>query len=419
MEEPGLSRRAETAPAPTAPAAREEPPPGAFGWFAAGVASWFGALGMQQVLFAWLAVGELQASPRGVGFAQTASMLPALALLLLGGATAERADARRLLARLHLVAALPVLALAAAVAGGRLSLPGLVLYGLAIGTVQAFAMPARDLLLSRVAGSDMMRAVTGMTAVQFGAQALGTLGAGAARAVGSAPMLVAQAALLVAGAFATARLPAAPPSPRSGPRRSALHEITAGLPVVARTPELRWPFALVCAVGVLFMGPFLVAFPLLVRDVYGGDAFDLSLVLMQFPVGTIAGSLLIRARGGIRRKGRAALGALAFGAATLALISSHPPFWGLVLATLAWGFGGSVFINCSRTLFQEAAPAAERARVLSIYQLGFMGGAPIGTTLVGFASAPLGLHGTLLAAACGMLAVVAAMALLTSTPRME
>jgi len=142
-------------------------------------------------------------------------------------------------------------------------------------------------------------------------------------------------------------------------------------------------------------------------------------VLMQFPVGTIAGSLLIRARGGIRRKGRAALGALAFGAATLALISSHPPFWGLVLATLAWGFGGSVFINCSRTLFQEAAPAAERARVLSIYQLGFMGGAPIGTTLVGFASAPLGLHGTLLAAACGMLAVVAAMALLTSTPRME
>ena len=404
-----------------APAAdrRGGPPPGAYRWFAAGVGSWFGAWGMQQVLFTWLVVGELQASPRWVGFAQTASMLPSLLLLLLGGAAAERADTRRLLVRLHLLAALPVLTLAAALAGGRLSLPGLVLFGLAIGTVQAFVMPARDTLLSHVAGADMMRAVTGMTAVQFGAQALGALSAGAARAIGSAPMLLVQSAVLVAGAFATAQVPAAPPPPRDGPRRSALRELTAGLPVVARTPELRWPLVLASCVGVFFIGPFLVIFPLLVRDVYGGDAFDLSLVLMLFPVGTISGSLWIRARGGIRRKGRAALAALAFGAANLALIGSGLPFWGVMLATVAWGLGGSVFLNCTRTLFQEAAPAAQRSRVLSVYQLGFMGGAPVGTTLVGFASAPLGLHGTLLLAAGVMLAVVGAMALFTSTPRME
>ena len=90
-----------------------------------------------------------------------------------------------------------------------------------------------------------------------------------------------------------------------------------------------------------------------------------------------------------------------------------------MLATVAWGLGGSVFLNCTRTLFQEAAPAAQRSRVLSVYQLGFMGGAPVGTTLVGFASVPLGLHGTLLLAAGVMLAVVGAMALFTSTPRME
>jgi MFS family permease len=419
VEEPGLSRRESAALAEAAPGERREPPSGAFRWFAAGVASWFGAWGMQQVLFAWLVVGELEASPRWVGFAQTSSMLPALALILLGGAAAERADTRRLLAWLHVLAALPVLALAAAVASGRLSLPGIVLYGLGIGTVQAFAMPARDTLLSRVAGGDMMRAVTGMTAVQFGAQALGTLAAGAARAIGSAPMLGVQAALLLGGAAATARLAPAPPPPRSAPSRSVLREITAGLPVVARTPELRWPLALVSSVGVFFVGPFLGAFPLLVRDAYGGDALDLSLVMMQFPLGTIAGSLLIRARGGIRRKGRAALAALAFGALNLALIASGLPLWGVMVATLAWGLGGSVFINCCRTLFQEAAPAAERSRVLSVYQLGFMGGAPIGTTLVGFTSAPLGLHGTLFAAAGVMLAVVGVMALFTSTPRME
>jgi predicted MFS family arabinose efflux permease len=294
-----------------------------------------------------------------------------------------------------------------------------VAYALAIGTVQAFVMPARDTLLSRVAGADLMRAVTGMTAVQFTAQGLGALSAGSARLIGSAPMLAVQAALLVAGAVATARAPTAPPLPRSGPQPSPLRELTAGLPVVARTPELRWSLALVTAVGVLFIGPYLVVFPLIVRDVHHGDAFELALVTMLFPVGTIAGSLFIRWRGGIRRKGAAALCALAIGALNLALIGLGPPFWGMLLATLAWGLGGAVFINCSRTLFQQAAPAAERARVLSIYQLGFMGGGPVGSSLSGLASASIGLHGTLLVSAAVMLLVVGALALFTRTPSME
>jgi hypothetical protein len=91
----------------------------------------------------------------------------------------------------------------------------------------------------------------------------------------------------------------------------------------------------------------------------------------------------------------------------------------MMAATLVWGLGGSVFINCSRTLFQQAAPAAERARVLSVYQLGFMGGAPIGTALWGFASGPLGLRGTLLLSAGVMLTAVTSLALFTRLREME
>jgi len=73
-----------------------------FGWYVAGVATWFGAFGMQQVLFAWLVVGELHAEARWVGVAQSASMIPNFLLILLGGAVADRSDRRRLLIRLHL-----------------------------------------------------------------------------------------------------------------------------------------------------------------------------------------------------------------------------------------------------------------------------------------------------------------------------
>jgi MFS family permease len=374
---------------------------------------------MQQVLFSWLVVGELRANPSAVGAAQTASMLPALLLLLVGGATAERVDTRRLLVWLHALAALPVLALCATVASGRLSLTYLVLYAVAIGSVQAFALPARDALLSRVAGSDLMRAITGMTAVQFAAQGLGAFSAGGARLAGSAPMLALQAAVLAAGAVATFRLPAAPPLPQSDARRSPLRELTGGLPIVARTPELRWPLVLAAAVGVLFIGPYLVVFPLLVRDVYGGDAFELALVTVGPPLGTIAGSLFIRARGGIRRKGAGMLCALAYNASNLALIGLGLPFWGMLVVTLVWGLGSAVFINCSRTVFQQAAPPAARARVLSIYQLGFLGAAPLGTTLAGLASASLGLHGTLLLSAGVMYLVVGGVALFTRTASME
>ena len=114
-----------------------------FAWFAAGVASWFGAWGMQVVLFSWLLVGELRASAEWVGIAQTSTMLPALVLLLVGGLVADRFDPRRLLIGLHVVAGVPVLVLALVVATGQLSLLILFVYGLALGAASAFILPGR------------------------------------------------------------------------------------------------------------------------------------------------------------------------------------------------------------------------------------------------------------------------------------
>ena len=391
----------------------------AFRWYIAGVGSWFGSMGMQSVLFSWLVVGELHASPEWVGIVQTTSMLPSLLLLLVGGAAAERRDPRGLLVRLHLLAALPPLLLAATVAAGLLTIPLLIAFGVTMGTLGAFVMPARDTLLSTVAGDDMMDAVASMTAAQFAAQALGALVAGATRLAGSAPMLVVQGTLLLLGSAAMRGVPAAPPPARSRVPTNPWREITAGLPVMAHNPKLRWPFVLVVCVGLFFIGPFVVCFPLLVRDFYGGDAGMLALVMMVFPIGTIVGSLLIRARGGIRRKGAGALVALALGAVSMGTIGFGLPFPGMLAATLAWGLCGSVFINCSRTLYQEAAPVAERARVLSTYQLGFLGAGPFGATLAGFLAGQIGLLATLQVVSIAMLCVLAAVAVFTETRRME
>jgi len=232
-------------------------------------------------------------------------------------------------------------------------------------------------------------------------------------------MLCLQAALLLLGALVTRQVHEdARPSPRTG-QASAWSDIIEGLRIVAHTPQLRSPIILVLAVGFLFVGPFLVIFPLLVRDYYRGGVGDLSLVLMTFPVGTITGSLFLRARGGIAAKGRAALLALVGGAAALATIGSGLPFPAMVATTTCWGLAGSVFINCSRTLYQEAAPPTQRARVLSVYQLGFMGAAPLGSLTAGLASASLGPLRTLQVFAGAMLSLVFAVSLLTDTARLR
>ncbi len=146
---------------------------GRYAWFIGGVASWFLGAGMQQVLFAWLLVGELHQDPQWVGTAQMCQTLPALLFLLLGGLIADHLDRRQLLIVLHALAAVAAGGMGLAVGTGLFSLGVVILYGLSWGTLAAFAQPARDALLSEVTTGDPMRAVTGaglaMLAITAGA----------------------------------------------------------------------------------------------------------------------------------------------------------------------------------------------------------------------------------------------------------
>lgn len=365
---------------------------GAAPWFVATVVSWFTAWGMQHVLFSWLVVGVLRADPGVVGIAQTALMLPGVVGLLFGGVVADRLDRRRVLSALYAGAALLVAGMSAIVGAGLLTLPLLLLYAVAWGSAQAFVLPARDALVSDVAGPDLMHTITLMTLAQFAAQALGNALGGGARWIGTEAALGIQSAVLVAGLLPLARLRRllAAPTERRTVSGGARAEMAEGLREVLGSERLRTLTLLVMGNGAFFVGPFFVVFPLLVRDVYRADVAVLSLAMMMFPLGTIAGSAVLLARGGIRRKGLALVGALLSGSATLAAQALGPPLWIFLALTFVWGLCGSVFLNTSRTLYQEAAPASHRGRVLSVYSMGLMGMAPVGMMTSGLVAGAIG-----------------------------
>lgn len=386
-------------------------------WYLATTSSWFGGWGMYQVLFPWLVVGVLGASAETTGLTQMSVLLSNLTFLLVGGALADRLEARGLLTVLHLGAVVPIGILWASVVGDWLSLPVLIGCGVMIGLCSAFNVPARDSLLREVAGDDVGRTVTGVTAVQFGSQLVGMAIAGATKFIGTPVALLIQACILGSGAVAARRLPRRPPRVHGGEALSA-SEMTRGVRIVWSSP-LRPVFLLIAGVGLFFMGSYHVIFPLLIRDVYQGSSAELSLLMGMFPLGAILGSLALLRRRSIRRKGRALAIALAAGGGFLVVGGMDLPYPGLVATTLGWGLCGSVFMNMSRTLFQERAPEAERARVLAVNQLGFLGAAPIGSILSGYAAATLGPSLALSALGAAMWVLVAVVLLTTPVLHME
>ena len=382
----------------------------AFPWYLAGTSSWFASSGMQTIVFPWLVTVVLHEPAARVGIAQMSLMAPSIFLMLLGGAVADRADCRRLLVRGHLVAALPPLLLGAAIAGGWLAYGGLIAYALAVGTAGAFVMPARDAMLTRVAAGGLGRAVAVMTATQFAAQLVGIAVGGSAGTIGAPALLLLQAAVLAFGAIAALRLPAAPPMAGAA-GRSRLGAMRDGLRAAAESSILVPVLIANLAVGVLYVGAFLVILPLVVRDVYGGGSAQLSLVSLGFWGGTI-GSTLVQIRlGALRRPGRAIVVALFVGAGVLAAMAWPSPFPAFVALCLVWGLGAGVVMTQARTLVQSAAPETHRARILSLFQLGLMGGAPVGALLIGYLAALTGPRGVAVYPATCMLLVLAGLLL--------
>lgn len=378
------------------------------------MASWFLFWGSGQVMFQWLVVEELASPATLVGTAQMTLMMPSLFLLLVGGATADRFDPRRVLFTVHVLASTSVWILYALVATRSLTYEALLAYAASIGTLQAFGNPARDTQLSNVVSSmPLGRAVAGMTMTQHMSQMTGAFVAGLASFFGPAPVIAWMGTVLLAGCFFSARLPTRSQDPALVREPMRANEVRAGIAEVLSSPVLRPVFFVSVSTGICFIGPFLVIVPLIVRDVYGGGAGEMGVLSAMFPLGAVLGGAIIVWRGGIQRNGRALVIGQIVGAASIGMIGLGLPFEGSMAGVLSWGISGALFINTGRTIFQQNASERNRARVLSVYALALMGGSPFGSLLSGGLADPLGLHGTLLLSAASAFVVVIILALTT------
>jgi MFS family permease len=365
-------------------------------------------MGLQSVLFAWLIAVYLGESGSRLGFAQMAMQLPALLLLLFGGLLADRIDKKKILIVFHCLAAFPVFILAYVSHAGLLSYEALLLFALAAGTFNAFIQPARDSLLNQVSGPNLQRAVTLTMGLTFFAQIIGFALASQADNAGPEILLFVQGSLLLAGAIFALKLPSFTPvrasldAARTSAARTAYADIAEGLQIIFRSPSMFPVVVLMFAVGIFYMGSFTVLNPLVVRDVYGGAAADISLSFICFMIGQIFTTVILVSVGGVRHQGIGLLIALIVGGVFLSVTSLGLPFYGYLACIGLWGMCGGVAMSQGRSIIQENAPEEVRARALSVFSLSMMGGAPIGAVLMGFLSVSIGPLASYLVATIGV-----------------
>jgi MFS family permease len=387
-------------------------------YYLIGTASWFMGFGIQSVMFAWLVTMVLRESPEMVGIAQMSLLLPGTLLILVGGSYADRFGARRLVVIAQSFAVLATAYLLYVVGSGLLSFPLLIGYAVLMGLAQAFVTPARDGLLSDVAGGRLQRAVMLTSFIQFGMQMVGFLAAALSDAIGPEFVLLVQAVALTFGAISFSRI-------RDGrAQRSAAHpkllfSVVEGARTVFSSPSMRVVMFQNVAMAMFFMGSYIVTMPLLVREVFAGSADDLALMNAANSLGLVSTIVVLLRIGDVRRQGRALLLFQGIGAAVLASAGTAPSFIIWVLALFVWGACGGIAMTMARTIMQEQAPANQRGRVMSFHSLSFMGAGPVGALLCGYLVELFGPQRALILASLCMLAIVTIIGVTSRLWRLE
>jgi MFS family permease len=358
-----------------------------------------------------LAFAVLGASgrPSDLGVVLACQLVPQLALLLVGGAVADRLPRRSVLVVSNLGAGLTQGAIALVLLSGRYALPLVAGLTLANGALEAFTSPAlRGIVPEVVAAGNLQRANSVLASTKNASRVLGPTVAGLIVVTAGAGWAIALDALsFLAAAGFLARLQLSSRVPARG--GNLLADIRDGW---REFRGIGWVWRVAvssCVINLVNTGAWQILGPTLTKQRSGEATWGV--VLSVRAVGLLLMSALMY-RLVLRHPLRTGRIASAFGACSLlALGLGVAAPWLLALAFVG-GLGFAMSGITWDTSMQQHVPRDVLSRVASIDELLSFAAIPIGQLLVGPATARWG--GTSVALWCGIAFAAAAVAPLAS-----
>jgi MFS family permease len=347
------------------------------GQLVSGTGTW-----MQAAAQSWLVL-EISHSPLALGTVTMLQFLPILLFVVPAGVFADRVPKRRLLIASQSIAGALALVLGLLVLSGHVAIWQIGVLAFGLGLTNAVNNPAQLSFVAEMVGGPRLGAAVSLNSVQFnltrliGPALAGMLIAGAGLGwtfvLNAASFLAAVITLL---AMRPEELVAAP----AGERTGALSQMREGLSYARRSPAVLSVLIILGAVG-LFGFNWLVAVPLLARDVLDLGAAGYGLLMSALGAGALVAAVVLSGThtASTRRMGLGG-GILGLALLGLGLSGSYP--LSLVLMVVA-GAAGAVFTVTANTRLQLLSPGRLRGRMMSLYVLLMAGTTPIGSYLLG------------------------------------
>ena len=358
---------------------------------------------MQRVAQDWLVLELTHGSGSALGITTGLQFLPLLLFSLWGGMVADRYSKRR------------ILMVTQASAGGLALILGVLalthtvqiwhVYALAfgLGLVTVVDNPTRQAFAAEMVGRGGMANAIALNSAVFNLariagpavaglviSALGTPAAFLVNAASYAAVLIGLKLMRPSELHVAERRPRA-----KGQLREAMV-------YVKQRPALWMTMTLIFFVATFGMN-FQVTNALMSREVFHTGALAFGVASTMFAVGALGGALLAARRG---RPTMALLLATSVAFSLLEVVTGlMPTFWLFLILLVPTGLSLLTLTTATNTATQLGTTAEMRGRVMGLYMLVFLGGAPLGSPLVGWVAEVFGPRMSLIAG--GLISAVA------------
>jgi len=363
-------------------------------WFASllsSIGTW-----AQQVAEPWLLL-TLGASSFLIGLDSFVMNAPVLLLTLVGGALADRADRRRIIATFQSIQMLCPTAVVILLLTHRLESWMIIVASLVVGITDALSMPSFQSIVPTIVERDQIDRGLALNSTQFNLS----------RILGPSIAGVLMSSVGVAACFALSAvsyipfigvalwiLPAwaAEPARADGPKASSPF---AGLGEIVRQPRLRGALLTVLTTSML-CAPLMTFTPVLVKSVFQGSAGQFSIAAAAFGVGGLLGATsLLSIPSSVDRRRVSSAFALIY-AGVLVGAALVPLFWALPPLLALAGASMTISNTCANTILQSSANRRFLGKTVSLYMLSMQGGMSLGALFTGISVSILGVRNALL-----------------------
>jgi MFS family permease len=351
---------------------------------------------MQRIALSWL-VYQLTQSPVLLGVTGFSSQFPTFIFAPFAGVIADQWNRHRIMVITQILAMIQAFILASLILTHAITVPYIIVLSISLAIINGFDIPARQSFVVDMVEkkADLGNAIALNSAMFNSARLIGPSLAGILiAAVGEGICFLVNGISYVAVIIALLAM-RLKPRQRAATQKHILHELKLGLVYAFKSekiPSILLLLALVSLVGM----PYAILMPIFARDVLQGGPSTLGFLVGAAGIGALIGAGLFASRKNVEGLEKAIpLATITFGFG-LIVFSCSRVLWLSMIFMVVTGLGMMVQMISSNTLLQTVVDDDKRGRIMSFYAMAFMGMAPIGSLLGGWAAKLIGAPNTLL-----------------------